>query len=79
MNDARKSFIQRKATEQNVVKMAQAIYEGDEPVNRDYYNSILNALYLRVGNENLIFSGIVTNVISTKKGLGQVEIYNSNS
>lgn len=76
MNDARKSFIQKKATEQNVVKMAQAIYEGDDSVNRDYYNSILNALYLRVGNENLIFSGIVTNVISTKKGLEQVEICN---
>lgn len=62
MNDARKSFIQRKATEQNVVKMAQSIYEGDESVNRDYYNSILNAIYMRVGKTDLEFVGVITEV-----------------
>ena len=61
MNDARKSFIQRKATEQNVVKMSQMIYAEGGTKNRDYYNNILNAIYMRVGKTDLLFVGVITN------------------
>ena len=62
MNEMRESIIQKNAIEQNVVKMAQMIYAEGRTKNRDYYNNILNAIYMRVGKTDLEFVGVVTNV-----------------
>ena len=62
MNETRESFIQKNAIEQNVVKMAQMIYAEGGTSNRDYYNNILNAIYMRVGKTDLLFVGVVTEV-----------------
>ena len=62
MNETRESFIQKNAIEQNVVKMAQMIYAEGGTKNRDYYNNILNAIYMRVGKTDLLFVGVVTAV-----------------
>lgn len=62
MNETRESFIQKNAIEQNVVKMAQMIYAEGGTTNRDYYNNILNAIYMRVGKTDLVFTGVITNV-----------------
>lgn len=62
MNETRESFIQKNAIEQNVVKMAQMIYAEGGTMNHDYYNTILNAIYMRVGKTDLLFTGVITEV-----------------
>ena len=62
MNEMRESFIRKNTIEQNVVKMAQMIYVEGGTSNRDYYNNILNAIYMRVGKTDLIFVGVITEV-----------------